>query len=192
MNKILPVRKEINTLQLKVAEEDCSRSFEQLYHSFYPFLHSFAFRIIKSNFIAEEIVSDVFVQIWKNRSQLKEVNNLRVFLYVAVRNTSLNYLYKARKEQVCWLSEFSVEPSRVQLSENPFNQLEAKELQIRLNNAVNHLPARCKVIYKLVKEDGLKYTEAARVLSLSVKTIENQMGIAIKKLTRALQSQPGS
>ncbi len=192
MNKLLPPRKEISALQIKIAGEDCSRSFEQLYHSFYPFLHSFAFRIIKSRFIADEIVSDVFVQLWKNRVQLNEVNNLRVFLYVAVRNTSLNYLYKAKREQVCWLEEFSLEPFENQRMQNPFHQLEAKELNVRLQFVINHLPARCKVIYKLIKEDGLKYTEAARVLNLSIKTIESQMGIALKKIATAFHSHPGS
>ena len=188
MYTALPERKDIIALQLKVADEGCSRSFESLYHSFYSFLHSFAFRIIRSDFIADEIVSDVFVQIWKNRSSLKEVNNLRVFLYVAVRNTSLNYLYKSRKEQVSWLDEFS-HPERTHI-ENPFNEMEARELQVRLRAAVNNLPSRCQVIYRLVKEDGLKYTEAARVLNLSVKTIENQMGIALKKLSAAIHPQP--
>jgi RNA polymerase sigma-70 factor (family 1) len=191
-NNPLPIRKEIYSLQLRVADEDCSRSFEQLYNSFYPFLHPFALRIIKSDFIAEEIVSDVFVQLWKNRKQLKEVNNLRVFLYVAVRNTALNYLYKARKEQVCWMDEFSEGTSRLNNSEDPFSKLDAKELTMRLNAVIDHLPSRCKIIYKLVKEDGLKYTETARVLNLSVKTIENQMGIALKKIAQALQSLPGA
>jgi RNA polymerase sigma-70 factor (ECF subfamily) len=183
----LPERKDIIALQLKVADEGCSRSFESIYHSFYPFLHSFAFRIIRSDFIADEIVSDVFVQIWKNRASLKEVNNLRVFLYVAVRNTSLNYLYKARKEQVSWLDEYSHTAGT--LVENPFNEIEARELSVRLRAAVNQLPSRCQVIYRLIKEDGLKYTEAARVLNLSVKTIENQMGIALRKLSSAIQPQ---
>src|SRR5688500_12568102 len=139
MNNVLPLRKEISILQSKVAGEDCRRSFEELYHLFYPFLHSFAFRIIKSGFIADEIVSDVFVQLWKNRTQLSDVHNLRVFLYVSVRNTSLNYLFKAKKERVCWLEEFSTEPFELR-SFDPFHQLEAKELSIRLNNAIDHLP----------------------------------------------------
>lgn len=192
MIRLLPERKEIYALQVKVAEENCDRSFEQLYYSFYPFLHAFAFRIIKSGFIAEEIVSDVFLQIWKNRATLKEINNLRVFLYVSVKNTSLNYLYKARKEKVSWFDEFAQENLKQEFPESPYNLLETKELYIRLNNAVSHLPSRCKVIYRLIKEDGLKYTEAARVLNLSVKTIENQMGIALKKIARAMQESPGT
>ena len=182
------VRKEVMSLQVKVAEENCTRSFEQLYHCFYPFLHSFAFRIIKSNSSAQEIVSDVFVQLWKTRSGMKDIMNLKVFLYVAVKNTALNYISKAKKERICWVSEFS-EPLPTFLIHDPYLDLEAKELRIRLHNVVNELPPRCKVIFKLIKEDGLKYTEAARVMKLSVKTIENQMGIALKKIARALATR---
>lgn len=187
MNNILPDRKQTYALQTKVAEEGCTRSFEQLYIPFFPFLHGFAFRIVRSTYLAEEIVSDVFLQVWKNRNKLNEVNNLRVFLYVAVRNKSLNYLYKSKKENVSWLEEFSNEPFAATDWDNPFHQLSSKELNLRLHHVVNLLPPRCKVIYKLVKEDGLKYTEAARILDLSVKTIENQMGIALRKIASALK-----
>lgn len=187
MTQKLPDRKQILTLQKKIAEKSCTRSFEQLYTPFYPFLHFFAYRIIRSETLAEEIVSDVFVKLWKNRAQMSAINNLRVFLYVAVKNTSLNYLEREKQGKICWLEEFSRESIPAATSENPFHQLAVKELREHLKQQVEALPPRCRVIYKLIKEDGLKYTEAARILNLSVKTIENQMGLALKRIALGLK-----
>ncbi|MDB5200620.1 MAG: polymerase sigma-70 factor [Ferruginibacter sp.] len=176
-----------NILQLQqaVAAGD-THAFEQLYLLFYADLHEFAFRIIKSYHIAEEIVEDVFVQIWKKRSSLPEVRELRVFLYVAVKNLALTYLYKARKEKVCWIEEFALDSLKSD-ARRPDELLEAKEFSAELQLVINQLPVKCKAVFKLVKEEGFKYQEAARLLNLSVKTIENQMGIALKKIALGLK-----
>lgn len=165
------------------------RTFEKIYLLLYKDLHRFAFGIIKSRHIAEEIVSDVFVQLWKKKDSVAEIENLRVFLYVAVKNLSLTYLYKAKKQKVCWIEEYA-NGTDIQLRSIATDELLiAKELSLNLHKAIKNLPDRCKAVFKLVKEDGLKYAEAARILNLSVKTIENQMGIALKKLATALKQQ---
>lgn len=182
------IHKTVFELQQLVAIENNTAAFEQLYLMFYKDLHQFAYRIIKSNHIAEEIVSDVFVQLWKKKSTLCQINNLRVFLYVAVKNLALTYLYKAKKYRVCWIEEFAEDPQIHSNLSKADDLLTAKELSEKLNNAVNNLPVKCKAVFKLVKEDGLKYHEAAKLLNLSIKTIENQMGIALKKLASALKT----
>lgn len=180
--------KTVFELQQLVVTENNTRAFEQIYLLLYKDLHQFAYSIIKSNHIAEEIVSDVFVQLWKNKSTLDKINNLRVFLYVAVKNLALTYLYKANKHRVCWIEQFANGPEMTSSASSADDLLNAKELAGNLNKAINNLPLKCKAVFKLVKEDGLKYQEAAKILNLSIKTIENQMGIALKRLATALNS----
>jgi len=177
----------ISQLQCEVAVNSNATAFEELYLRFCKVLHQFAFRVIKSDHIAEEIVSDIFVQLWKKRSELTAIDNLRVFLYVAVKNQSLTYLYKARRENTCWIEEYSNEARTSSFVSDPEQIMIVNELRLNYVKAINKLPPKCKAIYKLVKEDGLKYGEAAKVLNLSLKTIENQMGIALKKITLSLK-----
>jgi RNA polymerase sigma-70 factor (ECF subfamily) len=187
MSQPTDINQTVFQLQEAFAISNDSKSFEKLYVFLYKDLHRFAFNIIKSRHIAEEIVSDVFVQLWKRKESVAEINNLRVFLYVAVKNLSLTYLYKARKYKVCWIEEYAG-GSEIQLRSVASDELLiAKEIAENLQKAIRNLPDRCKAIFKLVKEDGLKYAEAARILNLSVKTIENQMGIALKKIALSLK-----
>ena len=188
MHKESNLPKNIFELQQLVVNENNTVAFEQLYLLFYKDLHRFAYRIIKSNHIAEEIVSDVFVQLWKKKSTLAQINNLRAFLYVAVKNLALTYLYKSKKQRVCWIEEFAGGPDIPCNNSSADDLLNEKELSEILNKAINNLPAKCKAVFKLVKEDGLKYHEAAKLMNLSIKTIENQMGIAIKRIASTLKA----
>ncbi len=177
----------VNELQRFLIANGDAPTFEKLYLLLYKDLYRFAFSIIKSRHIAEEIVSDIFVQLWKKRASIGEIKNLRVFLYVAVKNLSLTYLYKAKKQKVSWIEEYA-NGAEIQLTTNNSDDiLIAKELSQNLQRAIRNLPDKCKAVFKLVKEDGLKYAEAAKVLNLSVKTIENQMGIALKKIANAIR-----
>lgn len=174
-------------LQQLVAAQNDSSAFEKLYLLFYKDLHQFALGIIKSNQIAEEIVSDVFVQIWKNRVRLADVKQLRVFLYVAIKNQALTYLYKVKKQKVCWIEEFANGTSYIKDTAQTDDRLNEKELTKKINSAINNLPPKCRAVFILVKEEGLTYAETAKILNLSVKTIENQMGIALKKIAQQLK-----
>ena len=187
MNKNNSIQHTVYELQQLVAFKNDTPAFEKLYLKFYKDLHQFACSIIHSSHIAEEIVSDVFVQIWKKRHSLAEIRQLRVFLYVAVKNQSLTYLYKAKKQKVCWIEEFA--NGLEGIKDNSFSDgpLMEKELKIQVRQAINRLPVKCRAIFTLIKEDGLKYAEAAKLLNLSVKTIENQMGIALKKMSVLLK-----
>lgn len=188
MSKPNDIHTTIENLQLSFVASGDTATFEKLYLLLYRDLHRFAFSIIKSQHIAEEIVSDVFVQLWKKRDSLAEIKNLRVFLYVAVKNLSLTYLYKAKKQKVCWIEEYANGTDIQVTTGNSDELLIAKELSGNLQKAINNLPDKCKAVFKLVKEDGLKYADAAKVLNLSIKTVENQMGIALKRIATAMKS----
>jgi RNA polymerase sigma-70 factor (family 1) len=176
-------RADINHLQLRLARGD-EGALKQLYDCFAERLLHFAFAIVHQREQAEEVVADVFIQVWQKRVRIADLENFTSYLYTIARNISLNYLRKDHKgrhiniEDV-YLPYYQVEPTAV-------DHLVTAELLQHINNAINELPPKCRLIFKLIKEDGLQYKEVAALLGISLKTVENQMGIALKKLHAAV------
>jgi RNA polymerase sigma-70 factor (ECF subfamily) len=172
-------------LVLNEIAEGNEQSFEQVYKCFYKKLYQFAFAIVKQRMAAEEIAEDVFIKIWQNKSKLPQVQNLKVYLYTAIKNTALNYLSKQAIENL-------TEPFNnidVQLNHavtTPEQIMITAEMHKKVREAVETLPPKCKMIFKLIREDGLKYKEVAEILNISVNTIDAQMAIAVKKLGNSL------
>lgn len=175
---------ELQSLQYRIAEKSDQQAFAQLYMAYVQPLLQFAQTIIKTRELAEEIVSDVFIRIWQNRRNLGSVDNLRLYLYISTKNTALNYLSRHFRKDVISLDEMSM--SMPAVTYNPEQLLITSEAVKRIEFEINRLPARCKLIFKLVKDDGLKYNDVARLLNISVKTIDSQMAIAVKKVSSAI------
>ena len=175
---------EIRELQLKIAENDDGHAFGQLYMSFVHNLQKFACSIIKSRELSEEIVSDVFLKLWQTRSNLAKIENFKLYLYVSTKNTSLNYLSRHFRKEIISLDEMSLNIPA--LTYNPENLMITTEAVKKIEFAIQNLPLRCRLIFKLAKEDGLKYNEIANLLNISVNTIDNQMAIALKKISSAI------
>lgn len=173
----------ISGLQQRIYNND-QNAYKELFELFYNKLFRLAFMITKSRELSEEIVSDVFIGIWRRRENVLKINNLRLYLYVSVKNTSFNYLSQLTKTKLVYLEDLDFEP--LQPFSNPEDLLVTKEMNQRLYKAIQNLPPRCRIIFKLVKEDGLSYKEAAELLNLSTGTIDNQLVLAIKKLSKAL------
>lgn len=173
----------IQVLAGRIATGD-ENAYRQLFRIFYKPLSQFAYTIVKSMEPAEEIASDVFVNVWKNRERLLEIASLKVYLYVATKNLSLNFLNRQK------LHHFSLDDMEVEMcaaERSPEQLMISGEMAKKIAEAVNKLPPRCKIIFKLVREDGLKYKEVARILDISVNTIDVQMAIAGKKISEALK-----
>ena len=170
-------------IQERIALGDQS-AYKELFELFYHRLLRLAFIITKSRELSEEIVSDVFIGIWRKREKISSIENLPVYLYVAIKNTSLNYLSRLTKATIMSLDDLDFEPE--QPFADPEQALITREMNNRIYRAIQSLPPRCRIIFKLVKEDGLTYREAAEVLHLSVGTIDNQLVLALKKLSHAL------
>lgn len=150
-------------------------------------LYYFAKAITRSAEEAEEIVEDVFVKLWCNRYQVMSIDNLTVYLYVSVKNRSLNAVARrANKLIKAPFDELEVEIS--ELAPDPYKLLITAEMMKQMQKAVESLPPRCKMIFKLVREDGLKYKEVSEILNISVNTIDAQMAIATKKICTALET----
>lgn len=176
----------LNGLLEKMFLYNDEQSYSSLYTYCYPSLSRFAFSFLKSRELAEEIASDVLLKIWKNRHKMGDVKDFRLYLYVSTRNASLNELKKQQR-----IHTFSLDDTTIWMKTDdatPEQLLITAEFFKKIQTAIHQLPPQCRLIYKLVKEDGLKYREAAELLHLSVKTIEKQMGIAMKRLYEVFQN----
>lgn len=161
----------------------------ELYRLFHGRLHSFSSSLVRSPEDAEEIVEDVFVKIWANRKDILRIDNLSVYLYVAVKNRSYNLL--AQRGKSVHYSYEDMEDDMSAPSLDPHKLLVSAEMMKRMQQAVESLPPRCKMVFRLVREDGLPYKEIGQILGISVNTIDVQMAIATKKICAILEQQDG-
>lgn len=160
------------------------KALKMLYDELGDKLLELAIAIVSSRELAEEIVEDVFMKIWKKRERFGNISDPKWYLYVTTRNISLNYLKKYRR--FSWLDVEEINTPQLTVDATPEDLMITSEVMNKINGAINDLPPQCRLIFKLVKEDGLKYREAAVLLNISEKTVENQIGIALKKLHAAL------
>ena len=165
-------------------------AFEDLYRHYFVRLYRFCFSIVHVKEPAEEIIHDVFMNLWKKRVSLSEIENLDVYLYVSVKNLSLNYLRDNHFPHILDIEQHC--SNYIQFHADPEALLVSAETVKAVLAAIDQLPPRCKLIFKLIREDGLKYKDVAELLSLSVKTVEAQLVIALKKIASTLRLQETS
>jgi len=159
------------------------RAFESLFHTWYPSMCTFAESIVNSGMVAEEIVQDIFYNIWKNRATLLITTSWKTYLMRAVYNNSLMYLRKARREQ-----SLDVQTATGPVyNQDPSSELQAGELNRIVEETLLKLPSRTRKIFSMNRMEGLKYKEIARELSISVKTVEANMGKALRAFRLALK-----
>ncbi len=168
----------------RIANDD-QLAYRQLFMQFYNKLSRFVMGFTKNKELTEEIVSDVFINIWRHRKNLVEVQNLKLYLYVSAKNTAFNYLKKLHRENFANLDAVEIEP--VDPFADPSAVLITREMNLKLKAAINALPPRCKLIFTLVKEDGFSYKQTADLLHISESTVENQLSIALKKISNAIR-----
>lgn len=176
-------------LQRRIALYDDEPAYKEIFFTYHTRLLRFAQTFVHDRQSAEEIVSDVMMKIWEKRKDLPGVSNLRVYLYISTKNTALNYLAKQKKVEVVSIEHLNLDFASNYL--NPEQLMITAEMVRRINNAINMLPPRCKLVFKLVKEDGLPYKEVADILDISIKTIDNQLAIALRKISEAINLQLG-
>ena len=158
-------------------------AFEQVFKTNYKSLHVYAFTMLKDDAVAEEMVQNVFFKLWERTENLTITGSVEAYLYKAVHNESLNYLkhLKVRKEHQLYVSHRMKGEN-----ESAARKLRVKELEVRLNQALNDLPEQCRTIFQLSRFEELRYREIADRLNISVKTVENQMGKALRILRTKL------
>jgi RNA polymerase sigma-70 factor (ECF subfamily) len=177
---------EVKDVLLKIALNDDHLSFKKVYFAYYDRLFQLAKAITKNHEVAEEIVDDVFMNIWTKRADLIQIDNLTVYLYVAIKNRSLNHISKASHILTTNIDDATIEFKDI--APGIEDVIITADLARTINQTVQKMPVQCQLVFKLVKEDGLKYREAAEILNISVKTVEYHIGNALKKITQSIAS----
>ena len=174
----------IDALIAKIAREDDPVAFRDFFDLYYGRLIKLAYYYTGSRYDAEEIVSSVFIGIWNNRIKLPKIKRIEAYLFTAVKNRYFNFIRDNKKGHHLSLDvlkeEFQVEFN------NPNALLLEKELRNKILEVINGLPPRCRLIFELVKDSGLKYREVADLLDISVKAVEAQVSKAMRILKKEL------
>ena len=165
-----------------LAQKD-ETAFEQLFKTYFKRLHAYAFTILRDEVEAEEMVQQVFFKLWERNENLSLTGSVSAYLYRAVHNESLNYL---KHQKVRSNHQLHVAYSMKNEVEHPAKKVMAGELEKKIHTALNELPEQCRTIFQMSRFDELKYREIADKLGISVKTVENQMGKALKLLREKL------
>jgi RNA polymerase sigma-70 factor (family 1) len=160
-------------------------SYRRLFDIFFPPLKRFTRCFLGSRELAEEAASDAMIALWEQRHGLLQIENIRVWLFVIARNKCLNMLRHQQSRATLPLDQGSIDiyfPGK-----DPEQICINSEMRKKMEKAVNGLPQRCKLIFKLVKEEGLSYKEVADILHISAKTVDAQLVTALRKITQAIR-----
>lgn len=151
-------------------------TFEALFRAHYNPLANYAYSILKNRQDAEDVVQDVFIRLWKNQPEVMNTSQVKFYLLTATKNGCISLLRKQA-------GKFTTTPEDAGLAAIPGPMQEDKdEIRLIVTEALALLPPQCLVIFKLSRFAGLTYQQIASELGLSVKTVENQMGKALRIL----------
>lgn len=160
-------------------------AFKAFFYRNYRLLYQQAYRYVTDAQVAEEIVQDAFINLWKQREKLHIKTSIEAYLGTSVRNRALNYL----KSRYARQRSSTLEPTEADLRvPAQVDSLSENELRSLLENALTALPERCRIIFSLSREQGLTYQEIADELGISRETVKTQIKIALQKL-RALLNE---
>lgn len=168
-------RNEVETQLLLLFKTDETKFIELLFKQYYSPLCRTVNRIVNDTDAAEDLVQDVFMKVWNNRQTLEINYSFKSYLYRSAINSALNYLEKNKKKTALEDSAYSM-PAGTEADD----QLHFEEVQQRVKEATEALPPACKTIFVLSRHENMSYKEIAEALQISPKTVENQMGKALK------------
>ena len=157
--------------------------FEKIFKKYYQGLCYYALKYVKENDTAEELVQDLFYKIWEKHESLDIQTSLKAYLFNAVRNNSLKYLEHLRIVNN-YAKNYNPEKEYMESSDD---LVKMTELQNRIDSTLGKMPKRVRSVFTLSRYDGLKYKEIAEKLNISVKTVEANMGTALKIFRKTLK-----
>lgn len=170
------------SISILLAKKD-EAAFEQVFKTYFKNLHAYACTILKNEDEAEEMVQQIFFKLWDRADNLSFNGPIAAYLYRAIHNECLNYL---KHQKVRSNHQLYVAHSMKNQSEHAPGRVMEKELEARYKEALEELPEQCRLIFQLSRFGDMKYREIADELNISVKTVENQMGKALKILRQKL------
>ncbi len=158
-------------------------AFEKLFKEYYDSTCRYVMRIIRDKDTTEEIVQATFVNIWEKREMIRSDVSFRSYLFRAAYNTALNYI---KHKKVVARHVASKQDRIVEVRQSFVSHQPDFEIQKRIDDALNELPPQCQRVFRLSREEGMKYHEIADELGISKKTVEVHMGKALKMLRESL------
>jgi RNA polymerase sigma-70 factor (family 1) len=164
-------------------DNDEEKAIESLFRSHYKRLCNYACTLLHDIDESEEVVQEVFLQLWERKETMEIKISMQSYLFRAVRNSCLNKIKHGKVRQVYSEEVTALAQQQEQASQITFQN----ELQGQIHSAIESLPEQCRLIFKLSRFEELKYAEIAEQLNLSVKTVENQMGKALKIMREKLK-----
>lgn len=160
--------------------------FEKVYQEYFDRLFAYALVITRSEALAKDVVSDVFLNLFSSQINLKSIKELKSYLFTSTKNQAIRSVSKDpfhfHSEK---LEDITDSIDRV----NPEELLVGKELDLFLQEVINELPATCGLVFTLIRERGLKYSEVADELGISVDTVKYHVKTALKKIKAELESR---
>ncbi len=165
------------------SRNDNEKAFEKLFHNYYGHLCLFASQILQDDISAEEIVQDFFVKLWEKRKQLTIETSVKNYFFRSIKNLCLN-LIQHNKIKHRHAQSVLFDAENHQSDEESFTEIDLAE---KIEEGIQSLPQKRQEIFRMSREDGLKYCEIAEKLNISSKTVETQMGLALKTLRDKLK-----
>jgi RNA polymerase sigma-70 factor (ECF subfamily) len=162
---------------------DDEKAIESLFRLHYKQLCNYAYTLLQDIDESEESVQQVFIQLWEKRETMEINTSITAYLFKAVRNNSLNRIKHKKVRQVYADEVLSTSNESSQSTSITFQN----ELQEQIQRAIESLPEQCRLIFKLSRFEELKYSEIAEELNISIKTVENQMGKALRIMREKLK-----
>lgn len=155
-----------------------------IFKIFYQPLCRYACSFLNDREEAEEVVQSTFIQVWEKRGSIEVQTSFRSYLYRMVRNACLNVLKHKKVKQAHAMHELAVGQ---EAHESVHETLLSSELELKVGEVMMDLPEQCRIIFQLSRFEGLRYGEIAEQLQISVKTVENQIGKALKIMREGLK-----
>ena len=173
-----------NTINMSSLLERISLDDPQAFKIFYEYTYPQLFRVacyfLTNSEDRKDLISDVYMNLWKNRHSIKEIRNIDNYMFISVRNNVTRIRAEKISYQHIQIEDSGLETCSMQL--DPEKELLNKELKEVLELAINSLPDRCRLIFLMIREEEMKYKDVSEILSISEKTVQAQMIIAVKKI----------
>ena len=174
----------IDSLFRRVVDDDHS-AFEQIFRSSYRELCAYSSQLVVCPQLAEEIVDDVFCSLWHNRKRIRINTSFRAYLITSIRNRCLDSIRRSRGKKIYMLEHAQAVRCKQSIA---WESLMYEELRDRINCAVNRLPKQCQTIFRMSREEELPYKDIAQRLNISIKTVDAQIGRALKHIRQIIAS----
>lgn len=167
--------------------DDSEAAYGKLFKLMYPPVKRFSFCILNCMEEAEEVAEDVMISLWRNRKTLHQISNIYVYSLVIAKNMSLNILKKKSRNKIVSLDQADI---NIFLDHSdPEQLLITRELKQRIDLAIQSLPPKCRLVFKLIKEDQLSYKQAAEILEISPKTVDAHLVSAMQKIAKVFKTE---